>query len=107
MSFAATLVAVILAVLSTSFLSGIFGMLGGLILLGLLLMVLPVPAAMSLHAVTQMTSNGWRALLWYRLILWCVMPGYIFGSAVAFGIFTWISFQPRRPGSISAWASCR
>lgn len=94
MSFAATLLAVIAAVLSTSFLSGIFGMLGGLILLGLLLLVLPVPAAMSLHAVTQMASNGWRALLWYRLILWRVMPGYIFGSGVAFGIFTWISFQP-------------
>jgi uncharacterized membrane protein YfcA len=93
-SFAATLLAVIAAVLSTSFLSGIFGMLGGLILLGLLLLVLPVPAAMSLHAVTQMTSNGWRALLWYRLILWSVMPGYIFGSGVAFAIFTWISFQP-------------
>ncbi|WP_374651945.1 TSUP family transporter [Dongia sp.] len=94
MTFAATLAAVIAAVLGTSFLSGIFGMLGGLILMGLLLLVLPVPAAMSLHAVTQMTSNGWRALLWHRLILWRVMPGYILGSAAAFAIFTWISFQP-------------
>jgi uncharacterized membrane protein YfcA len=96
MTVATTLTAVILilAVLGTSFLSGIFGMLGGLILMGLLLLVLPVPAAMSLHAVTQMTSNGWRALLWYRLILWRVMPGYILGSLVAFCILTWISFQP-------------
>ena len=94
MSTAVTLLATMIAVLGTSFLSGIFGMLGGLILLGLLLLVLPVPAAMSLHAVTQMTSNGWRALLWHRLILWRVMPGYILGSAVAFGIFTWVSFQP-------------
>jgi uncharacterized membrane protein YfcA len=91
---ATTLIAVIFAVVSTSFLSGIFGMLGGLVLMGMLLTVLPVPAAMSLHAVTQMTSNGWRALLWYRLILWRVMPGYILGSAVAFGILAWISFQP-------------
>ena len=94
MSVAATLIAVIAAVLGTSFLSGIFGMLGGLILMGLLLLVLPVPAAMSLHAVTQMTSNGWRALLWYRLIMWRVMPGYILGSLLAFAILTWISFQP-------------
>ena len=93
-SVAATLIAVVIAVLSTSFLSGIFGMLGGLILMGLLLLVLPVPAAMSLHAVTQMTSNGWRALLWHRLILWRVMPGYIFGSSIAFGILAWVSFQP-------------
>lgn len=91
---AATVIAVILAVLSTSFLSGIFGMLGGLILMGLLLMALPVPAAMSLHAVTQMTSNGWRALLWHRYILWRVMPGYVLGSVAAFGILAWISFLP-------------
>lgn len=94
MTVATTLIAIILAVLGTSFLSGIFGMLGGLILMGLLLLVLPVPVAMSLHAVTQMTSNGWRALLWYRYILWRVMPGYIAGSAVAFGLLAWISFQP-------------
>ncbi|WP_374372950.1 TSUP family transporter [Dongia sp.] len=90
----ATLFAVIAAVLSTSFLSGIFGMLGGLILLALLLVVLPVPAAMSLHAVTQMTSNGWRAVLWHRYVLWQILPGYLAGSLVAFGILTWISFQP-------------
>ncbi len=94
MSPAIAFIATFVAVLSTSFVSGIFGMLGGLILMGLLLMVLPVPAAMSLHAVTQMTSNGWRALLWYRLILWRVMPGYILGSLMAFALLTWISFQP-------------
>ncbi|TDQ80593.1 sulfite exporter TauE/SafE [Dongia mobilis] len=90
----ATLLSLIAAVLATSFLSGIFGMLGGLILMALLLLALPVPAAMSLHAVTQMTANGWRALLWHRYILWRVMPGYIAGSALAFAILTWISFQP-------------
>ncbi|MFN3460229.1 MAG: sulfite exporter TauE/SafE family protein, partial [Oceanibaculum sp.] len=90
----ATLLSLVAAVLATSFLSGIFGMLGGLILMALLLLVLPVPAAMSLHAVTQMTANGWRALLWHRYILWRVMPGYIAGSAIAFAILTWISFQP-------------
>ena len=56
--------AVFPSVLATSFLSGIFGMVGGLVLMGILLMLLPVPLAMSLHAVTQMASNGWRAVLW-------------------------------------------
>ncbi|MEJ0067960.1 MAG: TSUP family transporter [Pseudomonadota bacterium] len=46
--------------LVTAFLSGIFGMAGGLILMGVLLAVMPVPAAMALHAITQMASNGWR-----------------------------------------------
>ena len=38
---------------ATAFLSGIFGMAGGLILMGVLLTLLPLPEAMALHAVTQ------------------------------------------------------
>ncbi|HXG28011.1 MAG TPA: TSUP family transporter [Nevskiales bacterium] len=77
-----------LAVLITAFLSGIFGMLGGVVLLGLLLAVLPVPAAMSLHAVTQMASTGWRAWLWRRYVRWQVLPGYAAGSLASFALFT-------------------
>ena len=54
----------------TAFLSGIFGMAGGMVLIGVLLVVLPLPMAMVLHAVTQMASNGWRAFLWWRHIQW-------------------------------------
>jgi uncharacterized protein len=52
------------AILSTSFISGVFGMVGGMILMGVLLAIMPVAAAMVLHGVTQMASNGWRAWLW-------------------------------------------
>lgn len=86
--------AVFSSVLATSFLSGIFGMLGGLILMGLLLIVLPVPAAMSLHAVTQMAANGWRAVLWHRHLIWKVVPGYLLGALFIFGFFAWASFTP-------------
>lgn len=89
--------AVFCAVFTTSFLSGIFGMLGGMILMGLLLPVLPVAAAMSLHAVTQMASNGWRAFLWRRHLIWRVLPGYLAGSLATFGIFAWARFAP--PGA--------
>ncbi|MGH6893767.1 MAG: hypothetical protein ACREEP_16080 [Dongiaceae bacterium] len=61
--------AVAAAALGTSFLSGVFGMVGGLILMGVLLLFLPVPAAMTLHAITQMTANGWRAAVWNRHIM--------------------------------------
>ena len=54
----------------TALLSGVFGMAGGLILIGVLLVVMPLPQAMVLHAVTQMASNGWRAFLWWRHIEW-------------------------------------
>ena len=49
------------SILSTAFISGIFGMAGGMILMGILLAMMPVAAAMVLHGVTQMASNGWRA----------------------------------------------
>jgi uncharacterized membrane protein YfcA len=37
---------------ATAFLSGLFGMAGGLILIGVLLAILPLPSAMVLHAIT-------------------------------------------------------
>ena len=59
-----------LLMIFTALLSGVFGMAGGLILVGVLLVVMPLPQAMVLHAVTQMASNGWRALLWRQHIVW-------------------------------------
>jgi len=47
---------VLVTMVATAFLSGIFGMAGGLILIGVLLVILPVPEAMMLHGVTQMAS---------------------------------------------------
>ena len=65
--------------LVTSFLSGIFGMAGGMILMGALLPLLPLPAAMVLHAISQMTSNGWRAALWVRYVEWRIFARYVAG----------------------------
>jgi uncharacterized protein len=72
-----------LAMVGTAFLSGIFGMAGGMILIGVLLALLPVPEAMMLHGVTQMASNGWRALLWWRYVRWSAVASYILGCAAA------------------------
>src|SRR5260370_22166372 len=49
-----------LLMVATAFLSGLFGMAGGLILIGVLLTILPLPSAMALHAITQMppTAGG-------------------------------------------------
>jgi uncharacterized membrane protein YfcA len=48
------------AIVSTSFISGIFGMAGGMILLGILLAFMPLAPAMVLHGLVQMASSGWR-----------------------------------------------
>jgi uncharacterized membrane protein YfcA len=85
---------VALAALGTSFLSGIFGMVGGLILMGVLLIFLPVPAAMTLHAITQMTANGWRAAVWHPHVMWRVLPGYLLGSFMVFALLALVQFSP-------------
>ena len=81
----------------TAFLSGIFGMAGGLILIGVLLAILPLPSAMALHAVTQMASNGWRALLWRRYIVWRQLGFYALGCFVALALWSIIFFVPSKP----------
>ncbi|MDO8379597.1 MAG: sulfite exporter TauE/SafE family protein, partial [Phenylobacterium sp.] len=47
----------------TATLSGVFGMAGGLVLMGGLALVLPVSAAFVTHGVLQLVANGWRAIL--------------------------------------------
>src|SRR6185503_1017317 len=73
--------------LGTAFLSGVLGMAGGMILMGVLLAFLPVPAAMTLHGLTQLASNGWRAWLWRRDIDWRAFRGYALGAVLAFAAF--------------------
>jgi len=72
----------------TSFISGILGMAGGMILMGVLLALMPVPAAMMLHGVAQLAANGWRAWLWRAQIDWRVFRGNFYGSLVALAFFT-------------------
>ena len=74
--------------IGTALLSGIFGMAGGLILIGVLLVVFPLPTAMVLHAVTQMASNGWRATLWWRHIVWKTIAFNVAGSLVSVGLWS-------------------
>lgn len=90
------LMAASLAVLmiGTAFLSGIFGMAGGMVLIGVLLFLLPLPVAMVLHAVTQMASNAWRAVLWYRHIQWRSAFFYIVGCALAVAAWSLTLYVP-------------
>lgn len=82
---------------ATAFLSGIFGMAGGMILMGILLALLPVPEAMALHAVTQMASNGWRGLLWLRYVRWRAAAAFLTGCAIAFAVWTIWRYVPSKP----------
>jgi uncharacterized membrane protein YfcA len=81
----------------TALLSGLFGMAGGLILIGVLLAVLHVADAMVLHAVTQLASNGWRAVLWWRHIRWRPVANYLAGCALALIALGFLEYVPSRP----------
>jgi len=94
---AATLAA---AVLSTSFLSGIFGMAGGMLLMGILLFLMPFAAAMVLHGITQMASNGWRAWLWRAHIEWRIAGYYALGAVNAALGFAVIQVMPAKPTAL-------
>lgn len=96
----ATLAILAAAVVGTSFLSGIFGMAGGMVLMGILLAIMPVSAAMVMHGVTQMASNGWRAWLWRAHIRWPIVLRYTVGSLVAAAAFALWSFVPSKPAAL-------
>ncbi len=86
-----------LLMVATAFLSGLFGMAGGLILIGVLLTILPLPSAMVLHAITQMASNGWRAFLWRSHIQWRPVAVYLIGCAVALAAWSITRYVPDKP----------
>src|ERR1700761_2801209 len=82
---------------ATAFLSGLFGMAGGMILIGVLLTFMPLPTAMVLHAITQMASNGWRALLWRAHIRWRPVSVYLIGCALALALWSITRYVPDKP----------
>ena len=78
----------------TSFISGIFGMAGGMLLIGFLLMILPVPVAMVFHGVIQIAANGWRSWLWRHHINWSVVVEFGLGSGFSLLVFSSMAFVP-------------
>jgi uncharacterized protein len=91
---AAAIGIIAVTILATSFVSGIFGMAGGLILLGVLLIWLDVAPAMVLFGTIQTAANGWRAVLWRRHVHWSIIWRYLLGASVAFALMRAVSFVP-------------
>jgi len=83
-------------VVATATLSGIFGMAGGIVLMGALLIVLPVGSAMMLHGATQAVSNGYRAFLTRDHIDWVISRQYTASALVALAVLSAIAFVPQK-----------
>lgn len=82
------------AIFVASVLSGIFGMAGGLILLGALLLYLDVVQAMVLFGAIQISAGGWRAVLWLNYVRWSILWKYVIGAAAMFVIMRYVRFVP-------------
>ena len=93
---AVTSVLLLIIAFCTATLSGIFGMAGGLVLMGALALLLPVSAAFVTHGILQMVSNGWRALLHRRYVAWRIVASYAAASVVAGAAILAIGFMPSR-----------
>ena len=78
-----TVVLLLIVVLVTSTVSGVFGMAGGLMLMGALTLAMPVSVARVTHGAGQFVSNGWRAVLHRKYINWPIILMYGIGSAIA------------------------
>ncbi len=85
---------IVITSLLTSILSGIFGMAGGLILMGILAWALPITAALALHGIIQFSSNLWRAVLHRGHVAWRVLVTFGIGAVAAIGLFALITFEP-------------
>lgn len=90
------LVLLLLVVLVTSTISGVFGMAGGLMLMGALALALPVSAAMVTHGAVQIVSNGWRAILHRRHLNWRIVALYAVGAAFAAGALALLAYAPSK-----------
>jgi uncharacterized protein len=91
---AAALAIIGVTIVLSSFLSGVFGMAGGMILLGVLLNYLDVATGMILFSIIQLFANGWRVVQWRSYVLWPIFGGYLLGALISFTFMWTIAFVP-------------
>ena len=88
-------IAIILgAALFTSFVSSIFGMLGGLLLMAVLITIMSTGSAMVLHGLIQFVSNSYRAFLNRKAIQWRIISIFLIGAIAALCVLAFVSFVP-------------
>ncbi len=89
-------VLIVIAAFLTSILSGVFGMAGGIVFMGVLTWLLPAALALALHGVIQFASNLWRFLIHRRHVVWPVLLWFALGAAASLGFFSLVLFAPTK-----------
>src|SRR5262249_17086327 len=81
-------------IIFSSFLSGVFGMAGGMVLVGVLLNYFDVATAMILFSIIQFFANGMVVVQWRHYVLWPIFGWYLVGAAFSFAVMWTIAFVP-------------
>jgi len=89
-----TLLLLGLAAFATAVLSATLGMAGGLVLMGVYAALLPVPAAMVLHGLTQLVANGLRAAVHARAVHGRGVAAYGVGAVAAAAVLAPFAWSP-------------
>ena len=84
------------AIFLSSFISGVFNMAGGMILLGVLLVFFDVSTGMILFSILSTASNIWRVATWWKHINWPIWFQYTLGALVALMVLRYIAFLPSK-----------
>jgi uncharacterized membrane protein YfcA len=85
-----------LGVFLAAFVSGVFGMAGGMIMLGVLLIFFDVPTGMVMFSLLAMAGNAWRVAQWWRYIHWPIMLRYAVGGLLAVFALRLVAFVPSK-----------
>ena len=84
----------IVSVLITSTLSGVFGMVGGMLLLWVLLLLMPVTTAIAVQGLLQLVANCSRAYYARLWLDWRIIGVSTLGLFIALGVLALVSYTP-------------
>ncbi len=90
------IVFILLSALITATISGIFGMAGGLIFMGVIASFMGVAEAMVIHGAVQSISNSYRAYLLKNHVRWDVFFKICIGSIPTLAVLLLFSFVPSK-----------
>jgi len=87
---------IILAAGLCAVISGLFGMAGGLVFMGIIASFMGVSAAMVVHGIVQSVSNGSRSVILKDNIRWDILGWQCLGALPAIALMLWIAFTPNK-----------
>ena len=87
---------IIFAAGACAMISGLFGMAGGLIFMGIIASLMSVSAAMVVHGIVQSVSNGSRSAILRDHVRWDILAWQLLGALPAIGLMLWATFAPNK-----------